>query len=152
MRRFALTAPISTGVLFASVDPLVAQQAAKETPQTPTVPTATPVTPAPADATSPAKVTPSATTTAAAPNSDPQSKKVIRVSKDYIKRLANVGYYPKNDKGQLVFCKKDTPLGSRFSREACMDGDQLAMFLEGGQAQRDAFLNRPCLGPPQCGQ
>jgi hypothetical protein len=110
-----------------------------------------PVTPAPADATPPAKVDPPVTTTTAASNSDIQPKKVIHVSKEYIKRLANVGYYPKNDKGQLVFCKKETPLGTRFSREVCMDGDQLAMFLEGSEAQREAMQHIPCVRGLDCG-
>jgi hypothetical protein len=33
-----------------------------------------------------------------------------------------------------------------------MDGNQLTMFLEGAQAQRDALMQVPCLGPPTCGK
>jgi hypothetical protein len=77
-------------------------------------------------------------------------KTVLHVSKDYIKKLANYGYYPKNDKGQMVFCKKDAQLGSRFERERCMDGDQLAMFLEKAQAQRDGLKIPPCSDRIHC--
>jgi pyruvate/2-oxoglutarate dehydrogenase complex dihydrolipoamide acyltransferase (E2) component len=79
------------------------------------------------------------------------SKKVIHVSREYIKKLANYGFYPKNDKGQMVFCKKGAQLGSRFVKERCMDGDQVAMMLDRNQAQRDQFRIDQIAGPPPPG-
>jgi hypothetical protein len=73
------------------------------------------------------------------------------VSKDYIKRLRNAGYYPKNDHGKLVFCKKDAPLGTRFATERCMDGEQLAMQLERDESQRQQLRNTVCQGGMSCG-
>jgi hypothetical protein len=86
------------------------------------------------------------------PKDAADTKKVIRVSKDYIKQLSNYGFYPKNDKGQLVFCKKDAPIGSRFVREHCMDSEQAAMLLERQQQQRDQMLPVACAkGGQICG-
>jgi hypothetical protein len=81
---------------------------------------------------------------------DNQGKPVIHVSTDYIRRLANEGFYPKNDKGQLVYCVKDAINGSRFKRERCMDGNQLEVELQRRQAQRDQLQSVTCTGGPSC--
>jgi hypothetical protein len=86
-----------------------------------------------------------------AAKADDKAKKVIHVSTDYVKKLANYGYYPKNAKGELVFCKKQTPLGTHFAREVCMDGEQLSMFLEKAEAQREEMRRRICVGGLDCG-
>jgi hypothetical protein len=153
MKPFALTSLISTGLLFAFVYPVVAAQTADETKQTPPTTTTSPVTasPAPADAPPPAKEAASTTAAAAPTDSASQSKSVIRVSKESMKRLRNIGFYPKNDKGQLVFCRKETPLGTRFSSETCMNADQLAMFLEGAEIQRQQLQSINCMGGLTCG-
>jgi hypothetical protein len=146
MRLFPTTAVILTVVFAAPAGPLAAQQAPDASQQT------SAATPAPAPAASPTtdKPTEAKTATASADNKDPQSKKTIHVSKDYIKKLSNIGYYPKNDKGQLVFCKKETPLGTHFERETCMDGDQLTMILEKEQEQRDQMKRAPCVNVKTC--
>jgi hypothetical protein len=154
MKLFPVAALILTGMLIASAEPLVAQQTEDNTQ---TIPAATPAAPQttsslPAKATAPAKDTVSATQASKASDTGAQSNKVLHVSKDYIKRLANIGYYPKNHKGQLVFCKKEVPLGTRFEREICMDGEQLAMILEKNEAQREALQHIPCVGGKSCGE
>jgi hypothetical protein len=75
----------------------------------------------------------------------------FHVSREYIKKLANYGFYPKNGKGQMAFCKKDARPGSRFVKERCMDGDQVAMMLDWNQAQRDQFRIDQIAGPPPPG-
>jgi len=90
---------------------------------------------------------PSSSSTAAVDN---QGRPVIHVSKDYIRRLANEGFYPKNDKGQLVYCVKDAINGSRFKRERCMDSNQLEVELQRRQAQRDQLQSVTCTGGPSC--
>lgn len=88
----------------------------------------------------------SPTPTAATPAPDANAKKVIRVSDAYMKELRNAGYYPKNDKSELVFCKKDAMIGSPFTRERCFDREQLAMELEADQAQRQQLLGIAAIG------
>ena len=160
--RISAAALILAGVFSVSAEPLFAQQApdreqpsstASPTPAAAATPTSSTPTPQPDTQTGVAPLTsPSATTSGSPSEADLKSKKVIRVSKDYIKRLRNIGYYPKNDHGQLVFCRKAAPLGTRFERETCMDGEQLAMILEKNQEQRDGLNHVPCLGPPVCGK
>jgi hypothetical protein len=134
---------LALAAILLSSDALLAQE------------TSAPVTPAPqanTTAATTATTTPPHVDGSTSAKADEQPKKVLHVSTEYIKKLANIGYYPKNSKGQLVFCKKEAPLGTHFVKEVCMDGEQLAMFLERSQAQRDALLPQPCLGPPVCGK
>ncbi len=82
-----------------------------------------------------------------------EAAKVLHVSKDYIKRVSNIGFHIKNHKGQLVFCKKEPQIGTRFETEQCMDSEQLTMLLEHQEAQRDEMRQPACAkGGLICGQ
>jgi len=80
-----------------------------------------------------------ATTTAAAPapkNPTPETMKKARMA----------GYHAKLRKGETLFCKEETEIGSHFSKENCIDETQLLVVLDREQAQRDQLTNHTCTG------
>jgi hypothetical protein len=89
---------------------------------------------------------PGTTATASAPAT--ASPNVIHVSKEYIKQLANYGFYPRNHGGQVVFCKNEAQLGSRFANEHCLDGPHLEIALKQFAAQRDYMTRTDALEQP----
>jgi hypothetical protein len=80
-----------------------------------------------------------AATTAAAPaskNPAPETMKKARMA----------GYRAKLRKGETLFCKEETEIGSHFSKENCIDETQLLVVLDREQAQRDQLTNHTCTG------
>jgi hypothetical protein len=143
-------APLRSFILTCAVITIAGSAVAHQSDTTPQRPLSTPAaeSPTPADTTAASAAAPAATS-----GSDANAKKTIRVSKDYIKRLANIGFHPKNSKGQLVFCKKSAQLGTRFETEQCMDGEQLTMLLERTEAQKLQMQDTACAkGGLICGQ
>jgi hypothetical protein len=96
-----------------------------------------------------AAATPTSTTATAAPNATTAS--AATPPKDILKKARENGYYTKVRKGQTFFCKKETPLGTRFDTEHCLSDEQLAMVLERNQAQRDQMQSAVCSGGGSCG-
>jgi hypothetical protein len=54
------------------------------------------------------------------------------------RRLRAQGYTPELQKGQRVFCRTETPTGSRVAREACLD----PMALHENERAVDALSDR----------
>jgi hypothetical protein len=56
------------------------------------------------------------------------------------KRLRAMGYKPEVQNGVTVFCRKETPMGTRFEKKICGNGDEIE---RNAQAARDALQNGP---------
>jgi hypothetical protein len=115
--------------------------------------------PAPDVATQPAASTspptaPSAATTSAttAPSTGSQGEQTnsARPTPDVIKDARRDGYALKiNAKsGIYVFCKTDSSVGSRFTKESCVDVDKFALMQQ--QKQRDMEYMRTTITQLQC--
>jgi hypothetical protein len=82
------------------------------------------------------QATDSATAPAAPKNPTPDTMKKARMA----------GYHAKLRKGETLFCKEETEIGSHFSKENCIDETQLLVVLDRQQAQRDQLTNHTCTG------
>jgi hypothetical protein len=92
----------------------------------------------PAAAEAPAAPPPTrATATTAAPTPAAPNASNDFAAANLLKKARKAGYYRKVGRDNVLFCKKEAPLGSRFIDEHCMGGDQLELTLLGQQAQRD---------------
>jgi len=60
------------------------------------------------------------------------------------KRLRALGYKPEVHNGVTVFCRKEMPLGTRFEKKICGNGDEIE---RNAQAARDAMQNGPRQSP-----
>jgi hypothetical protein len=111
------------------------------------------VTTQPAASASPPTAPNAATTSAtAAPSSASQGEQTnsARPAPDIIKEARRDGYALKiNAKsGIYVFCKTDASVGSRFTKESCVDVDKFALMQQ--QKQRDMQYMRTTLTQLQC--
>jgi hypothetical protein len=99
--------------------------------------------PAAADAPPPAATAPAATTApAAAPAAAASAAASPKAADDVpspavLKKAHAAGYYTKVRHGNVVYCKSDAVLGTRFTSENCINQDQLEQTLLQAQAQRD---------------
>jgi hypothetical protein len=107
----------------------------------------------PSDTATPAATAPSATTDAPAPAPKfevhfiPAAAATPDVpSEDVLKKARSAGYHTKVSHGVLYFCRKEAETGSRFTKENCVNEDQLAQVFERQQAQRDQLSNHTCSG------
>jgi hypothetical protein len=50
-----------------------------------------------------------------------------------IKRLTAAGYSPQMRGTEVVFCRKEIPVGSRFEKKTCNTADELANIARGAQ-------------------
>jgi hypothetical protein len=50
-----------------------------------------------------------------------------------IKRLTAAGYSPQMRGTEVVFCRKEVPVGSRFEKKTCNTADELANIARGAQ-------------------
>lgn len=98
--------------------------------------------PAAPTSTAPAASAPAATAPAADAPKGP--------SQETIKKAKAAGYRAKLRKGVTLFCKEDTPIGSHFPEEKCVDENQLLFVLDREQAQRDQMSQHAC-GNGACG-
>jgi hypothetical protein len=122
--------------------PADAAKPASEAPATPAVPaTASATTAAPSTSTPPANPTsaasaPSTATptsaTAQAPASPASAANSTppKLSPDVVKRAKDLGLHPETVKGVTRYCKKDTPLGTHFTKKECYDEDVLPMMVD----------------------
>jgi len=120
------------GVMFGISAPVFAQQtpapAATDTPAKPAADA--PAAPAaPQATTAPSAAAPAAAAPKAA--DDVPSPALLRKAK-------SAGYYTKVKHGNVIYCKSEPKIGSRFADETCIDENQLEATLIQAQAQRDA--------------
>jgi hypothetical protein len=92
---------------------------------------------------------------AAASNSKPaagssQSVTTIVVnggpSADILRSARNAGFTVKIANGKTHFCKTEAPIGTRFVSERCMNEQQVTLFLERSEDQREKLSH--ILGAP----
>jgi hypothetical protein len=128
------------GVLGSAATAFAQQPSPGATPQ-PAVPTA--------PATAPNAATTSATT---APGTGSQGEQTnsARPAPDIIKEARRDGYALKikAKSGIYVFCKTDASVGSRFTKESCVDVDKFALMQQ--QKQRDQEYMRTTIEGLQC--
>ncbi|HEY6483438.1 MAG TPA: hypothetical protein VIY54_07910 [Steroidobacteraceae bacterium] len=108
---------------------------------------------APTPANTPTAVAPAAAPPASAtsaPTASPAPRDISNlptVSATTLKKARDAGYRMKVRHNAVVFCKKVTETGTRFTTDVCMDENQLAQVLMREQAQRDEMANRStCTG------
>jgi len=58
-----------------------------------------------------------------------------------LKKARAAGYHTRIKRGNVVYCKTETVLGSHFTSESCIDEDQLEATLLHSQAQRDDLMH-----------
>jgi hypothetical protein len=92
----------------------------------------------------PAPAAPTAATPPPAAAPAPDAPK--NPSPETMKKARMAGYHAKLRKGQTLFCKDETEIGSHFSKENCIDETQLLVVLDREQAQRDQLTNHTCTG------
>jgi hypothetical protein len=74
----------------------------------------------------PAVAAPTATSAAAAPSGSRISVTTTDpVAEAQLKRLRAAGYKPELHNGEILFCRKETLVGSRFDQKICNTSDQL---------------------------
>jgi hypothetical protein len=77
-----------------------------------------------------------------APPAEPAKpeKPAAAALEEQTKRLRAMGYKPEVQNGVTVFCRKETPMGTRFEKKICGNGDEIE---RNAQAARDAMQNAP---------
>jgi hypothetical protein len=71
------------------------------------------------------------------PAAEPE-KSTAAASEEQTKRLRAMGYKREVHAGVTVFCRNETPLGSRFDKKVCGNGDEIE---RNAQAARDSLQN-----------
>ncbi|HEY2780863.1 MAG TPA: hypothetical protein VGI90_08805 [Steroidobacteraceae bacterium] len=67
----------------------------------------------------------------------------------FTKKAVAAGWRPEVQHGQMVYCRQQVELGSRFSKKVCGTQSQLEVVLEQQQFERDKLKQRGCGG--NCG-
>jgi len=67
-----------------------------------------------------------------------EPEKSAAALEEQTKRLRAMGYKPEVHNGVTVFCRKEMPLGSRFEKKVCGNGDEIE---KNAQAARDSLQN-----------
>jgi len=124
-----------------------AQPGPQAQPQATQAPTAK--TPSPSDHSS-APSPPAAASSSQAAANKPSSLTTIVVnggpSADILRSARNAGFTIKIAGGTTHFCKSEAPIGTRFISEHCMNEEQLTLFLNRAQDQREKLTH--LLGAP----
>jgi hypothetical protein len=71
------------------------------------------------------------------PAAEPE-KPTAAALEEQTKRLRALGYKPEVHNGVTIFCRKEMPLGSRFEKKTCGNGDEIE---RNAQAARDSMQN-----------
>jgi hypothetical protein len=71
------------------------------------------------------------------PAAEPE-KPMAAALEEQTKRLRALGYKPEVHDGVTVFCRKEMPLGTRFEKKVCGNGDEIE---KNAQAARDSVQN-----------
>jgi len=91
----------------------------------------------------------------AASHSQPEAKKAASVttivvnggpSSDILRSARNAGFKIKIANGTTHFCKTEAPVGTRLPAEHCMNEQQVTLFLERAEDQREKLSH--LLGAP----
>lgn len=97
--------------------------------------------------------TPSSNDQSSTPSSPPAASKSLTTivvnggpSADILRSARNAGFTVKIANGTTHFCKSEAPLGSRFVSEHCMNEQQVTLFLERAEDQREKLSHM--LGAP----
>jgi hypothetical protein len=106
--------------------------------------TTPPSAPAPNASAPPPSTPTSAAATAAKPPAKPDP------SAEVLKKARENGYRAKLRRGQTLFCREETEIGSHFSKENCIDENQLEVVLLRRQEQRDQMSNHTCSNGGAC--
>jgi hypothetical protein len=67
-------------------------------------------------------------------------------SADILRSARNAGFTVKIANGKTHFCKTEAPIGTRFVSERCMNEQQVTLFLERSEDQREKLSH--ILGAP----
>jgi hypothetical protein len=155
MARRSLSALFFVLASFAVVCAVRAQEPAADAaarvqsaPQAPPQPQAPkPETPSSSDHSSTPDAPPAAT------NSQPTATKSVTTivvnggpSADILRSARNAGFTVKIAGGTTHFCKSEAPIGTRLVSERCLNEQQLTLFLERAQDQREKLSH--LLGAP----
>jgi hypothetical protein len=70
-------------------------------------------------------------------------------SDDILRSARDAGFKIKLANGTTHFCKTEAAVGSRFEKESCMNEQQVTLWLERAQAQKDKLMT--LLGAPAIG-
>jgi len=101
----------------------------------------------PSETAQPAPTKPAAPAPAGAQSPNASAKRSSDLpSADILKKARNGGYYTKVVHNEVYYCKKQADLGSRFTKETCLNENQLEQTLIFQQAQRDQMSNHACSG------
>lgn len=156
MVRGSSSALFSVLALFAVVSVVRAQEPAADDaarvrsgPQAQPQPqTAKPETPAPSEHSSAADPQPASDSQPTPTKSPPVTTVVVHggPSSDILRSARNAGFTVKIAGGTTHFCKSEAPIGTRLVSERCLNEDQLTLFLERAQDQREKLSH--LLGAP----
>lgn len=86
-------------------------------------------------------------TSPAKPSASSSASVQSAISRDIVRRAKAVGLLPETHQGVTIFCKEETPLGTRFPRKTCYSGDQIVMLVE--QLEQQKTLLETSRGGPQ---
>jgi hypothetical protein len=117
---------------------------AQPQPQTPK-----PETPPPSDHSSTPSPAPAASNSQPAANKSPSVTTIVvngGPSADILRSARNAGFTVKIAGGTTHFCKSEAPIGTRLVSERCLNEEQLTLFLERSQDQREKLSH--LLGAP----
>jgi hypothetical protein len=67
-------------------------------------------------------------------------------SADILRKARLAGYHTRVSHGAVYYCKNAVETGTRFTKEVCVDENQLTQSLLAEQQARDQFTNRACTG------
>ncbi len=62
------------------------------------------------------------------------------------KRAREAGWHPEAHNGEMVYCREDPIIGSRFTTRRCVHENQLLVLLEQAQFEKDALQSGSCNG------
>jgi hypothetical protein len=143
---FILTSFVVVGAVHAQ-EPKADEAARPPQTQPQAAPTATAQTPTPGDQSTPAPQ-PDSKSQSAADKQQPVTTIVVNIgpSADILRSARNAGFTVKIAGGTTHFCKTEAPIGTRLTSEHCLNEQQLTLFLDRAQDQREKLSH--LLGAP----
>lgn len=66
-------------------------------------------------------------------------------------KARGLGYFPRQQNGTTVYCKRETPLGSRLPETTCVSADAIADAVRrAAETQQELTRARACSGGTAC--
>jgi hypothetical protein len=65
---------------------------------------------------------------------------------DLAKQARNAGWHPETHSGEVLYCREDPIIGSRFKDKRCVSQAQMVVVLEQTRFQKDALQSGACNG------